>query len=183
MVNEVAIMDDDGRLLPNGEVGEIVHRGPNVMLGYYKDPEATAETRRFGWHHTGDLGLIDKDGQLLFIDRKKDMIKTGGENVPSIKVEEVLLRHPSVANAAAVGLPHPHWSEAVAAFVIPKPGAERDAASLTEHCRKYLGGFEVPKHIAFLDAFPMTPTGKIQKNILRREHSGLFEKDEAAQDR
>ncbi|WP_394777876.1 AMP-binding protein [Undibacterium sp.] len=174
LVNEVAIMDDDGSLLENGKVGEIVHRGPNVMLGYYKDPEATAESRRFGWHHTGDLGLLDQDGQVLFIDRKKDMIKTGGENVPSIKVEEVILRHPSVANVAVVGLPHPHWSEAVAAFVILKPGAACDQAALAEHSRQHLAGFEVPKHIHFVDAFSMTPTGKIQKNVLRREYEGLF---------
>jgi long-chain acyl-CoA synthetase len=127
LINDTAIMDDEGRLLPRGEIGEIVHRGSNVLEGYYKNPEATAEVRKFGWHHTGDLGMIDADGQLLFTDRRKDMIKTGGENVASIKVETALLRHPAVANAVAIGLPHPRWIEAVTAFVILKPSAKSRA--------------------------------------------------------
>ncbi len=175
IVNDTAIMDDDGNLLPWGEVGEIVHRGPNVMLGYYKNPEATEEARRFGWHHTGDLGVIDADGQLMFVDRKKDMIKSGGENVPSVKVEEVLLRHPAIANAAVVGLPHPHWTEAVSAFVTVKPGMSVDEAAISAHCRDHLGGFEVPKLVQILEALPMTATGKIRKQELKAAHAGLFE--------
>jgi long-chain acyl-CoA synthetase len=173
-VNELAIMDADGTLLERGQVGEIVHRGPNVMLGYYKDPEATRQARRFGWHHTGDLGMIDADGQLLFKDRMKDMIKTGGENVPSVRVEEVLLRHPAVANAAVVGVPHPQWGEGVAAFVVLKPGAECDGATLQRHCREHLAGFEVPKHIGLLAQMPTTSTGKIQKHVLRGVNQELF---------
>ena len=130
IVNETAIMDDDGNLLPRGQAGELVHRGPNVMLGYYKDPKATEEARKFGWHHTGDLALIDEHGEVLFLDRKKDMIKSGGENVASVRIEETLLAHPAVQNAAVVGLPHPQWGEAVAAFVKLKPGAEADEAGL-----------------------------------------------------
>lgn len=175
IVNDTAIMDDDGNLLPWGQVGEIVHRGPNVMLGYYKNPEATEEARRFGWHHTGDLGMVDADGQLLFVDRKKDMIKSGGENVPSVKIEEVLLRHPAVANAAVVGLPHPHWTEAVSAFVTVKPGMAVDEAGIADHCRAHLGGFEVPKLVRILEALPMTATGKIRKQELKAAHAGLFE--------
>lgn len=175
IVNDTAIMDDDGNLLPRGEIGEIVHRGPNVMLGYYKNPEATEEARRFGWHHTGDLGMFDQDGQLMFVDRKKDMIKSGGENVPSVKVEEVLLRHPAVANAAVVGLPHPHWTEAVSAFVTVKPGMSLDEAAVADHCRAHLGGFEVPKLVRIVEALPMTATGKIRKQELKAAHSGLFE--------
>ena len=146
------------------------------MLGYYKDPEATAHVWRHGWHHTGDLGQIDADGQLLFMDRLKDMIKTGGENVPSIKVEEVLLRHPAVQNAAVVGLPHERWIEAIAAFVVLKPGAQVTAAELIAHCKQHLGGFEVPKDVLLLDALPMTSTGKIQKFELRRANLGHFER-------
>jgi long-chain acyl-CoA synthetase len=116
-------MDDDGNLLGAGQVGEIVHRGPNAMLGYFKDPKATAEAQKFGWHHTGDLGMWDAQGRMEFIDRKKDMIKTGGENVASVKVEAVVLAHPEMAAAAVFGLPHPHWSEAVCAFVMRKPGS------------------------------------------------------------
>jgi long-chain acyl-CoA synthetase len=175
LVNEMAVMADDGRILGPGEgVGEIVFRGPNVMLGYYKDPEATAHVWRHGWHHTGDLGQIDADGQLLFMDRLKDMIKTGGENVPSIKVEEVLLRHPAVQNAAVVGLPHERWIEAIAAFVVLKPGAQATPAELIAHCKQHLGGFEVPKDVLLLDALPMTSTGKIQKFELRRANFDHF---------
>ncbi|OOG60915.1 AMP-binding protein [Polaromonas sp. C04] len=172
---EAAIMDDAGRLLPPGEVGEIVHRGPNVMLGYFKDPQATAEAQKYGWHHTGDLGMFDDGGQMLFLDRKKDMIKTGGENVASVKVEAVILAHPDVAAAAVLGLPHPHWSEAVCAFVVRKPGATCDEAAIIEHCRPRLGSFEVPKAVRFVAALPATATGKIQKNLLRKEHARLWD--------
>ena len=176
LVNEVAVMDDGGELLPPGQVGEIVFRGPNVMLGYYKDPEATANAQRFGWHHSGDLGRMDDDGQLIFLDRLKDMVKSGGENVPSIKVEEVLLRHPGVMNAAVVGLPHEHWGEAITAFVTRRPDApaDFDEAALTAHCKEHLGGFEVPKQIIFLAALPMTSTGKIQKFELRKAHQDNY---------
>lgn len=174
LINDTVIMDDEGRVLPHGEVGEIVHRGPNVMAGYYKNPEATAEARKFGWHHTGDLGMFDADGQLLFTDRKKDMIKTGGENVPSIKVEAVLLRHPGVANAVVIGLPHPRWIEAVTAVVILKPTVEVTEEDIIQHCKAHLGGFEVPKAVRFVDRLPMTSTGKIQKQPLRQTYHGLY---------
>lgn len=174
-VCEMTIMGEDGRLLGPGEVGEIVFRGPNVMLGYYKDPEATAQVQRFGWHHTGDLGVLDEDGQLLFLDRLKDMIKSGGENVPSIKVEEVLLRHPAVMNAAVVGLPHDRWGEAITAFITVRPEKETSADELIAHCKQHLGGFEVPKAVMFLDAFPMTSTGKVQKFELRKAHLEHFQ--------
>jgi long-chain acyl-CoA synthetase len=175
IMNDTAIMDDQGNFLPPGEVGEIVYRGPNVMEGYYKDPEATIETRRFGWHHTGDLGMFDKDGQLLFVDRKKDMIKTGGENVASIKVEQVLLGHPAVANVAVVGLPHERWIEAISGFVVLKHDTVVTKKELLEFCREHLGGFETPKSIQFVDKLPMTTTGKIQKNKLREQYQRLYE--------
>jgi len=173
-VNDTALMDADGRLLGKGEIGEIVHRGANAMLGYFKDPEATAAARRFGWHHTGDLGMWDEDGYLHFKGRLKDMIKTGGENVPAIRVEEALLGHPAVAVAAVVGLPHQEWIEAVTAFVCLKPGQSADAGALQEHCRSTLAGFEIPKHIAIVDALPMTSTGKIQKHVLRANHQAMY---------
>jgi len=172
---ETAIMDDEGHLLPAGEVGEIVHRGPNVMMGYFKDPQATAAAQKYGWHHTGDLGMFDSGGQMLFLDRKKDMIKTGGENVASVKVEAAILGHPDVAGVAVLGLPHPRWSEAVCAFVVRRPGATCDEAAILEHCRGRLGGFEVPKAVRFVDALPSTATGKIQKHMLRREHSHFWD--------
>jgi len=166
---ETAILDDEGQVLGPGQIGEIVHRGANVMLGYFKDAEATAAAQRFGWHHTGDLGMFDAGGQLLFLDRKKDMIKTGGENVASIRVETALLGHPAVAGVAVVGLPHPHWGEAVCAFVVTKAGASCAPQELEEHCRKALAKFEVPKLIRLVDALPMTATGKMQKHLLRKQ--------------
>ncbi|MCO5129992.1 MAG: AMP-binding protein [Xanthobacteraceae bacterium] len=174
IVNETAIMDDDGNLLPRNQAGEIVHRGPNVMLGYYKDLKATEEARKFGWHHTGDLGLIDDHGEVLFLDRKKDMIKSGGENVASVKIEETLMAHPAVLAAAVVGLPHPQWGEAVSAFVTLKPGAQADAEAIIAHCRQHLGGFQVPKFVKLLDQMPMTATGKLRKVELRQQYTDHF---------
>ncbi len=174
IVNETAIMDDGGNILPRGEIGELVHRGPNVMMGYYKDPKATEEARKFGWHHTGDLALIDGNGEVLFLDRKKDMIKSGGENVASVRIEETLLAHPAVQNAAVVGLPHPQWGEAVAAFVKLKPGASASEAAIIEHCRLSLGGFQVPKMVRILDDMPMTATGKLRKVELRQAYGDYF---------
>jgi long-chain acyl-CoA synthetase len=167
LINDTAIMDDNGHILPKGEVGEIVHRGPNVMNGYFKNEEETKRSREFGWHHTGDLGYWDKDGQLVFVDRKKDIIKTGGENVASIMVEGALLMHESVANAVAVGLPHERWAEAVTAFIVLKPGTTCTEEDIIRHCKEQLGGFQVPKSVVFLEQLPMTATGKIQKHHLR----------------
>ena len=174
-VTETAIMDDDGALLPNGEIGELVHRGPNVMLGYYREPAATAAARTHGWHHTGDLALIDADGEVLFIDRKKDMIKSGGENIASSQIEAVLASHPDVAMVGVVGLPHPHWSEAVAAFVVLKPGAGANEEALLAHARRSLGGFQVPKLLKLVPAIPMTATGKLRKVELRQAHEHHFD--------
>ena len=174
IVDESAIMDDDGRLLPRGAVGELVHRGPNVMMGYYKDPESTAASRKFGWHHTGDLALIDESGEILFIDRKKDMIKSGGENVASVKIEETLLAHPAVLNAAVVGLPHPQWGEAVAAFVKLKPGATVGEAEIADYCRERLAGFQAPKLVRILEDMPQTATGKLRKVELRQRFADTF---------
>ena len=174
LVNDMAVMDEQGNLLGPGEIGEIVHRGPNVMLGYYKDPEATAAVSTFGWHHTGDMGMFDEDGQLLFMDRKKDVVKTGGENVPSVKVEAVLLSHPAVANAAVVGLAHQRWGEAVSAFVLLKPNQTVEPDELIAFCAQHLGGFEVPKAVRVLQELPMTPTGKIQKHRIRSAYADLF---------
>ena len=175
MVNESAIMDDEGRLLPPGEIGELVHRGPNVMLGYYKDPQATEASRRFGWHHTGDLALIDEHGEILFVDRKKDMIKSGGENVASVRIEEILMAHPAVASAAVVGLPHPQWGEAVTAFVTLRPEARTMEAEIVAFASERLSPFQIPKRLKILPAMPMTVTGKLRKAELRRAYAGLFD--------
>ena len=174
IVNDVAIMAEDGTLLSHGEVGEIVHRGPNVMLGYYKDDAATAESRRFSWHHTGDLGVIDDDGQLLFVDRLKDMIKSGGENVSSVKVEQVLLQCHLIANAAVIGVPHPRWQEAVVAVIMLKPGETAESWHIHMYCREMLAPHEVPKAFEFVDDLPLTATSKLRKVELRNRFINLF---------
>jgi len=175
VITETAVMDDAGNLLPPGEIGEIVHRGPNVMAGYFRDPEATEKARAFGWHHTGDLGWFDAEGTLIFTDRKKDMIKSGGENVASIVVERSLLAHPAVAAAAAIGLPHPRWFEAVTAVVQLRPGAAATEDEIIEHCRARLSPHEVPKAVRFVEAFPLTATGKTQKNLFRERFADLYD--------
>jgi long-chain acyl-CoA synthetase len=171
---ETAIMDDDGRLLPAGEVGEIVHRGPNVMLGYFKDPQATAAAQKFGWHHTGDLGMFDSGGQMLFLDRKKDMIKTGGENVASREVEETVYRLAGVSEVAVVGVPHPRWVEAVVAVVVVKEGHALEEAQVLAHCAAQMASFKAPKRVVFVDSLPKNPSGKLLKRQLRDRFAGLF---------
>ncbi|MFZ5631428.1 MAG: class I adenylate-forming enzyme family protein [Bacillota bacterium] len=175
---DTAVMDDEGNILPPGQVGEIVWRGPGVMEGYFKDEAATEAARKFGWHHSGDQGYIDEDGMLFFVDRKKDMIKTGGENVPSIKVETVILAHPQVEAAAVIGLPHPHWAEAVTAVVVPKKGSGLTEEDVINWCKKELGGFQVPKSVIFVEDLPRTTTGKIKKHELRKKFTGHYSETE-----
>ncbi|WDP85421.1 MAG: AMP-binding protein [Desulfobacter sp.] len=169
LVLDTGVMDFKGNLLGPGEVGEIVWRGPLVMEGYYKDDEATAASREFGWQHSGDLGSFDADGQLLFVDRKKDMIKTGGKNVASIKVERAILEDSRVEQVAVVGLPDERWTEAVTAFVVPVKDSRLTPEEVIAHCRKELGKFEVPKQVIITDSLPLTSTGKVRKNILREK--------------
>lgn len=166
---EIKIFDDDDHEVPVGEVGEIVMRSPSVMLGYYKDEEKTAETLRNGWLHTGDLGRFDEDGFLYFIDRKKDMIKTGGENVSSKEVEEVIFKHEKVMQAAVIGLPDPYWGEMVTAVVVPYTGTEVTEEELIEYCKENLAGYKVPKKVIVIsmEEMPVNPSGKILKRELR----------------
>ncbi len=176
---EIAVMADDGALLVNGEVGEIVYRGPMLMEGYLKDPEATRRAFAYGWFHSGDLGRFDQDDLLIFVDRKKDMIKSGGESVSSIKVERCLLGHAGVAAAAVVGTPHPHWGEAVVAAVRLAPGSTVSADQLIAHCKGSLAPYEVPKKIVVYDQLPQTATGKIQKFEIRAKLVHLFDGSDA----
>ena len=175
---DMAIMNDDGRLLENGATGEIVYRGPMVMEGYLKDSEATAQAFEGGWFHSGDLGCFDEDGLLLFVDRKKDVIKSGGENVSSVKVERCLLAHPGVELVAVVGVSHQQWGEAVVAAVCTKPVTDGvDEGILIAFCKQHLASFEVPKKIVFYRELPQTATGKLQKFVLRQELTRLFTAD------
>lgn len=173
---QVGIMNDAGHLLPTGETGEIVYRGPHAMEGYLRNPDATAEAFAHGWFHSGDVGHFDADGLLWFADRKKDVIKSGGENIASIEVEKALYEvEPRIQEVVVVGLPHVRWSEAVAAIVTPKSGVVLNEKDLIAAARTRLSGFKVPKAVLFTDAMPRTATGKIQKNVLRAQHSHHFD--------
>jgi long-chain acyl-CoA synthetase len=173
---QVAIMAPDGALLPAGAQGEIVYRGPSTMTGYLRNPEATAVAFEHGWFHSGDVGRFGEDGVLWFADRYKDVIKTGGENVASIEVEKaVYAADPRVAEVVVVGLPHPRWSEAITAVVVPRPGENIDEGALLAALRERLDGYKVPKAVVVVDELPKTSTGKVQKNVLRERHAGLFE--------
>lgn len=172
-----AVMDDQGNLLPAGEIGEVVWRSPQTMLGYYRNEEATHEAQAHGWHHSGDIGFLDEDRQFHFVDRKKDIVKSGGENVSSVKVERTILAYPGVANVGVIGLPHTHWGEAVTAVVARGADTDLDEQAIIEHCKRELGGFEVPKKVIILDQLPMTATGKVKKHLLRQEYADSFTGD------
>jgi acyl-CoA synthetase (AMP-forming)/AMP-acid ligase II len=172
---QVAIMAPDGALLPTGEQGEIVYRGPSTMNGYLHNPEATDAAFAHGWFHSGDVGRFDDDGVLWFADRYKDVIKTGGENVASIEVEKaVYAADPRVGEVVVVGLPHERWSEAITAVVVPKPGETLDEATLIAALKQHLDGYKVPKAVIVVDELPRTSTGKIQKNLVRERHAAHY---------
>ena len=173
---QVGVMDDDGALLPPGRSGEIVYRGPHAMEGYLHDPEATAEAFAHGWFHSGDVGHFDGDGVLWFEDRKKDVIKTGGENVASIEVERALYEaEPRVQEVVVVGLPHRRWGEAITAVVVPRSGQALTEAEVLAAARQQLAGFKVPKAVIVTDDLPRTSTGKVQKNVLRERFRDWFD--------
>ncbi len=169
---DVQVLAEDGSEVPTGEVGEVVVRGPNVMAGYWNKPEQTAEVLRDGAYWTGDLGYVDEEGFLFLVDRSKDMIVSGGENVYSTEVEEVLYQHPGVLEAAVFGVPDETWGEAVWAVVVPREEAgELDAATLIAFCREHIGGYKVPKGIDFQsEPLPKSGPGKVLKRELRAPH-------------
>ncbi|MCW2991795.1 MAG: putative fatty-acid--CoA ligase [Solirubrobacterales bacterium] len=162
------LLGDDGNEVAVGDVGEVAARGANVMDGYWRNPEATAEALHDGWMHMGDLGYRDEAGYLYLVDRRGDKIVTGGENVYPSEVENVLAEHPAIAEAAIVGLPHDRWGEAVTAVVVTRPGHEVGAEDLVAFCREQLAGYKTPKDVRFADALPRTATGKLRRGELRR---------------
>ena len=174
---ETRVVDDDDVTVPTGEVGEIVHRSPQATLGYYRDPVTTAIAFRNGWFHSGDLGTMDADGRVTVVDRKKDMIKSGGENVASREVEECVYALEGVAEVAVFAVDHPRWVEAVAAVVVLKPSADVTAADVEAHCRAHLAGYKRPKYVVLAASLPKNPSGKILKRQLRAEHAGLAAQD------
>jgi fatty-acyl-CoA synthase len=165
---ETIIVDEACNEVPRGEVGEIVHRSPQLLLGYFRDEAKTTEAFAGGWFHSGDLGVMDEEGYVTVVDRKKDMIKTGGENVASREVEETIYRLPAVSEVAVIALSDPHWVEAVTAVVVLKEGMELDEAAVIAHCRERLAHFKCPKRVIFAEALPRNPSGKILKRNLRR---------------
>ena len=169
---DVRVVDEHGRDVPaDGDaVGEIVARSNVVMDGYFKDPQATAEAIRDGWFHTGDMATIDSEGYVNIVDRKKDIIISGGENISSVQVENVLYAHPAVFEAAVIPVPDDRWGEVPKALVVLKPGEAATEADVLAFCRERLAGFMVPKSVEFLDALPKGGTGKILKGQLRDKY-------------
>ena len=172
MAIEARIVDADDREVPVGAIGEIVARGEAVMTGYWNRPEESAEALRGGWMHTGDVGRMDRDGYIHVVDRLKDMIITGGENVYSVEVEAVLSQHPAVSQCAVVGLPDARWGERVHAVVVPRSAANADADDIVAHCRRALAAYKCPRSIEFRPEMPLSSAGKILKSELRAEFAG-----------
>ena len=173
---ETRVVDDQLRDVKpgSGEVGEVVHRSPHLMLGYFHDDERTQAAFEGGWFHSGDLATIDEDGCITIVDRKKDMIKSGGENVASREVEEMIYRLPQVSEVAVVGVPHPRWVEAVIAVVVVKAGQQLNEEEVLAHCARHLAGFKTPKNVVFAPALPKNPSGKLLKRELRMQYDAMY---------
>jgi len=161
------VVDEAMKDVRPGEVGEIVHRSPQLLQGYFNDKERTDAAFAGGWFHSGDLATIDEEGYITVVDRKKDMIKSGGENVASREVEEKIYQHPAVSEVAVIGLPDPYWVEAVTAVIVVKSGNSLDEASVIQHCKSRMAPFKVPKRVVFVESLPKNPSGKLLKRELR----------------
>jgi fatty-acyl-CoA synthase len=168
---ETRVVNDQMQDVAVGEVGEIVHRSPHLMLGYFHDEEKTRAAFEGGWFHSGDLATIDAEGYISVVDRKKDMIKSGGENVASREVEEMIYRLPQVSEVAVVGLPDPKWVEAVTAVIVVKAGQTLSADQVMAHCNAHMAAFKAPKRVIFTDALPKNPSGKLLKRELRQAYA------------
>lgn len=164
---DIRIVDPQGNELPRGETGEIAIRGPQVMLGYWRNPEATAATIRDGWLFSGDAAWMDEDGFVNIVDRKKDMIISGGENVYSREVENAISLHPAVLECVVIGIPDKKWGEAVHAVIVPKPDHVATSQEIIDHCHKWIAGYKCPRSVEFRQSMPISTQGKLQKNLLR----------------
>jgi fatty-acyl-CoA synthase len=165
---ETRVVDDQMHDVRPGEVGEIVHRSPHLMLGYFRDDERTRAAFEGDWFHSGDLATIDDEGFITVVDRKKDMIKSGGENVASREVEEMIYQLPQVSEVAVIGLADPRWVEAVTAVIVLKSGQSLSEAEVMAHCNKHMANFKSPKRVVFTDSLPKNPSGKLLKRELRK---------------
>jgi len=170
---EVRVVDEEGRDCPVGVVGEILNRSSALFDHYWNNTAATIEAKRGGWYHSGDMGYFDEEKYLYLVDRKKDMIISGGENIYSREVEIALARHASVKEVAVIGVPHPYWGEAVRAIVVLFEGHAAAEAQLIEHCRDFIAHYKCPKSIIFTETLPVLPTGKINKVLLRRQYGEI----------
>jgi len=171
---EMRVVDPLGKDCPVGEIGEILVRGPNIMKkGYWRRPDATAEAFRDGWLSTGDLARTDEHGFVYVVDRKKDMVISGGVNIYPREIEEVIAAHPAIAEVAVHGMPDPHWGEALAAAVVLREGKSASVQEIIDFCRNRIGGYKVPKHIKIVNALPKTASGKIMKTELRASFNTL----------
>ncbi|MEV0134426.1 AMP-binding protein [Dactylosporangium sp. NPDC050688] len=164
----IRIVDEHFRQVPPGTEGEIIIRGEKISPGYWNDEEANRRTRRDGWFLTGDVGRIDEDGYLWFVDRRTDLIKSGGENVAGAEIERVIAQHPDVAEVAVIGVPDPQWDEVPKAFVILRDGATATGEDIRSHCRTQLAGFKVPKYVDVVESLPRNDSGKVLKRELRQ---------------
>ena len=164
---EIRLVDENDRDVAPGEVGEIIARGPNVFKGYWRREAETAEAMRGGWFHTGDLARVDADGYYTIVDRKKDMVLVSGYNVYPIEVENVILRHPKILDAAVVGIPDAYQGESVKAFIVLRQGESMEPKELTDYCRQHLAAYKVPRHVEIRDELPRSATGKLLKRELR----------------
>lgn len=169
---ETRVVNDQMQDVIPGEVGEIVHRSPHLMQGYFHDDERTLSAFEGGWFHSGDLATIDEDGYITVVDRKKDMIKTGGENVASREVEEMIYRLTQVSEVAVIGLPDPKWVEAVTAVIVVKAGHQLDEQTVIAHCTQHMASFKAPKRVVFAASLPKNPSGKLLKRQLRESLAG-----------
>ncbi len=170
-LTEIKIIDDHGNRLPVGEVGEIAIKGPAVSVGYWRNPKATMETFVDGWCKTGDLGQLDQDGYLTIAGRKKDMIRSGGENIYAAEIEDILYRHEDIQEVSVVGIPDPKYIEAVCAVVVKKQGSQLTEEEVIQYCVQHVASYKKPRKVVFVDELPRTPSGKIQKYILRQDFS------------
>jgi fatty-acyl-CoA synthase len=172
---ETRIVNESGADVAVGEVGEILHRSPQLMRGYYHDDERTRAAFAGDWFRSGDLGTLDDEGYITIVDRRKDMIKSGGENVSSREIEETIYGLEQVSEVAVIGLPHPLWIEAVTAVVVLRGSHTLTADQVRAHCAIHLAAFKVPKRVLFIDSLPKNPSGKVLKRQLREAYSKLLQ--------
>lgn len=165
---QAKVVDEDGNMMPSNQIGELICKGPNIMQEYYNDSKATKEAIKNGWLYTGDLATVDEEGYFYIVDRKKDMISSGGENIYPREIEEVLFRHPAVADAAVVGIPDIVWGETVRAFVVLKKGMHVDEFGIIDYCKKHLASYKKPRMVSFVESIPKNPSGKVLKRLLKK---------------